>query len=242
MSEKVLTKSTSKKAMRKKTSPDILDVLFSVAPSLEKSIADMANDYLEHYGTKEKAAKKLINDHIVNVATTGTLSGILGTEYSADLSDALEALLKQLHLPIATFIQLRMVAGIATLGGFDLRNEEVKGKIYLCLLTSTIGHLSKKPGKKITEKIIIQAINAFPVKDIQRINKVAGFRLVTKKGKTGAINLIDLVPAIVILLSVGIDAASTKLIASNAYTAFISTETVNNNDKEIIVIEKSVQD
>ena len=56
---------------------------------------------------------------------------------------------------------------------------------------------------------------------LTKINQKVGFRLLTKFGTKGAVNLVKVVPVAGALVGAGIDYGSTKLIADKAYNAFL---------------------
>mgnify|MGYP000407501290 FL=1 len=57
-----------------------------------------------------------------------------------------------------------------------------------------------------------------------KINQKVGFRLLTKFGEKGAINLVKLVPGVGGIIGGGIDFFDTKIIAEKAYNVFIKQE------------------
>lgn len=60
-----------------------------------------------------------------------------------------------------------------------------------------------------------------PGEALKAINQKVGFRLLTKFGETGAINLGKAVPVVGGVIGGGFDFATTKIIADNAYKMFI---------------------
>ena len=55
---------------------------------------------------------------------------------------------------------------------------------------------------------------------IVKINQKVGFRLITKFGEKGIINLGKMIPGIGALINGGLDFAETKIIANRAYKMF----------------------
>lgn len=223
-------KSTSAKADRRNTLQTAIDNCYTLAvsgvpgvPIINKSINELAEDYLKHHQTKEKAAQKLIQNQIKKIGSTGLIAG-LGNPLSHDLSSKLD-------IVMALFMQIRMVAAIAYIGGYDVHNDEVITQIKACILTNAIADITKDAGIKIVPKLAIQAINAIPIESIRAINKAAGLTLITKRAKSrkGAINLIDLLPVISAAIVAGVDALSTKIIADKAYKTFICS------DEELVI-------
>lgn len=132
------------------------------------------------------------------------------------------------------YVQLRMVAAIAHIGGFDIQSDQVQTLAYACLTGSAIAHVLKQTGIKVGEKIAVSAINKIPGKVLTSINQKVGFRLLTKFGTKGAVNLVKLVPVAGGIIGGAIDIGSTQVIAKNAYNMFIKKRMPTNSksDKE----------
>ena len=183
-----------------------------------KTISEFAEEYISRYPSKELAAKKLISNQVANTGISGLLTS-LGNNLTKEISSKFD-------IVSVLFIQIRMVAAIAQIGGYDVRDDEVLIQIRSCLLTNTIVDTTKISGVKILEKTLMQLINKIPIERIRAINRTAGQTLITKRAtvKKGIINLVDLIPIIIGATVAGIDAASTKYIANRAYKIFIENE------------------
>lgn len=93
--------------------------------------------------------------------------------------------------------------------------------VYVCLTGSAAADIVKKAGINIGEKITIAAIKKIPGAVLTKINQKVGFRLVTKFGEKGVVNLAKMVPLVGGVIGGGIDIAGTKTIAKVAYDMFI---------------------
>ena len=122
------------------------------------------------------------------------------------------------------YVQLRMVAAIARIGGYDPSDDEVRTMAYVCITGTAAADILKKNGIIIGEKITLNVIKKIPGAVLTKINQKVGFRLFTKMGEKGAINLVKLVPVAGGLVGGGVDIASTKTIAKVAYKMFIEGE------------------
>lgn len=67
-------------------------------------------------------------------------------------------------------------------------------------------------------------LKKLPAKFLTKINQKVGFRLLTKFGQTGIINLGKIIPVAGALVGSGIDCTSTKIIAHQAYKTFVLKE------------------
>ena len=59
-------------------------------------------------------------------------------------------------LPI--YVQMRMVAAIALIRGYDLRDDEVQTFVYSCLVGNAIADTFKNTGVQIGNKIALNAV------------------------------------------------------------------------------------
>ena len=97
-------------------------------------------------------------------------------------------------LTASLYIQLRMIAKIAYICGYDIKSEEVKTFIYCCLTGDAVKEILKSAGIKVGQKLTQKMIASISGKILIKINKLVGFRLFTKFGSKGIINLSKMVP------------------------------------------------
>ena len=121
------------------------------------------------------------------------------------------------------FVQIRMIAAIAHLGGQDLRNDKVRTLCYVCMSGRASAEILKEVGIKLGAKLTEQAIKQISGKAITSINQAVGFRLITKFGQKGLINFGKTVPLIGGVVGGTFDATSTHVIGTIARTIFIET-------------------
>lgn len=198
----------------------VLDELYNKAldgiPKVSKPIEELAEDYMQKNSSPESAAKEMIKYQIAKCGTSGFISGLGG---ALTLAVTLPA-----NITSVLYVQLRMVVAIAYMGGFDVQSDQVQTMVYACLTGSAISDVLKQTGIKVGQKIAVSTINKIPGKVLVSINQKVGFRLMTKFGTKGAINLVKLVPVAGGLVGGAIDAGTTKIIADNAYNIFINKE------------------
>ncbi len=212
----------AKKKKKKKPTPEmmlsVLDKLYEKSldgvPIVdEKTIEEFANEYLQKYGTVEKAAKALVRAQIIKCTTTGFVTGLGGI----------------LTLPVAIptnigvnwYVQMRMVAALAHMGGLDLQSDEVKTLIYACLAGVSVATLVKQFGKEFAEILTKSMILKIPKSLLSAINRKVGVKLVTKVSEKGFIVLVKAAPIVGGFVGSGFDFASTRAIAKRAYQLFI---------------------
>ena len=170
----------------------LLDVCYDKALQgvlpVEKSIEELAEDYLAKTNSREKAIDKLIGYQTVLCGTNGFITGLGGL----------------LVLPVAIsanvagviYVQLRMIAAIAHINGYDIYSDQVRTIAYACLTGSSAANILKNVGIKISEKMAVNALKKVPGAILIKINQQVGFRLVTKFGQKGLVNVIKMMPLV----------------------------------------------
>lgn len=177
------------------------------------AVEDLAVDYLKKYNTPKEAAKKMCNMQVIKCGTSGFITGLGGI---ITLPVAVPA-----NVASVIYVQLRMIATVARIGGYNPSDDQVRTMAYVCLTGSAAADIIKKAGINIGEKITIASIKKIPGAVLVKINQKVGFRMLTKFGEKGAVNLVKLVPLVGGMIGGGIDVAGTKTIAKVAYDMFI---------------------
>jgi len=118
------------------------------------------------------------------------------------------------------YIQIRMIAAIAYLAGHDLKDDKVKTMVYVCLVGNGAAEILKNVGIEVGKKVATNAIKNISGKVITQINQKVGFRLVTKFGEKGVINLGKAVPILGGLIGGTVDTISTNIIGNTARDLF----------------------
>ncbi|MQA13380.1 MAG: hypothetical protein GEV09_04170 [Pseudonocardiaceae bacterium] len=160
----------------------------------------------------EQAIERLIRTHVRLAAGSGFVTSLGGF---LTLPVSVPAGVGGLYL-IAT----RMCAAIAHLRGYDVHSEEVRSAIMLCLLGSAGTEVLKNAGVQIGTKSTMAALRRLPGRVLVEINKKVGFRLVTKFGQRGVINLAKLVPAVGGVIGATVDGVGCRSIAVYAKSTF----------------------
>lgn len=198
---------------------EVYDLALSGVPFVSKSIEELADDYLNKtYGkAKEfdlaKAAKALIRNQVLKCGTSGFITGLGGI---ITIPVAVPA-----NITSVLYVQVRMIAALAYLGGFDVHSDQVQSLVYACLTGNSVSDILKGTGIKAGEKLAESMIKKIPGTVFAAINKKVGFRLLTKFGQTGVVNLGKMIPAVGGFIGGTFDATTTKAIGSAAYKVFI---------------------
>ena len=196
---------------------NILDNLYEKSlrgiPEVSDPVYRLADDYSNKYNTKEEAAKALMNFQIAKCTTSGFVTGLGGL---ITLPVALPA-----NVTSVLYVQLRMIAAIATIGGFDIESDQVKSLAYVCLTGKDAPEILKGIGINVGSKLANAAVAKIPVKVLIDVNKKVGFRLLTKFSTKGLLSIGKAIPFAGGIVGGAVDFGSTKVIAHNAYRIFI---------------------
>lgn len=212
-----VSKKQQKELINQSTIQRILDFVYEKAVngvSGLDSAEDMANNYLDQEGSLEDKVASLIRWQVTKAGTSGFLSGLGGF---LTLPVTLPA-----NITSVIYIQVRMIAAIAHMGGSDLKDDRVRTLVYVCLCGNAAKEVLKAAGVTIGMKLTQQAIKNISREVLVRINKAVGFRLVTKFGQKGAVNLGRAVPAVGGVIGGSFDAVTTRAIGKVAKRIFIT--------------------
>ncbi len=194
-----------------------LDWAYSKAVSEIKGIDSaqkIAEDYLKKEGTLSGRVDSLIKWQVAKAGTSGFVTGLGG------------ALTLPITLPTSLisvfYIQLRMIAAIAYIGGHDIKSDKVKTLSYSCLCGNVAKEILKDTGIEIGKKVTTGFIkNKISGKVTSKINKIVGYRLLTKFGEKGSINLVKCVPIVGGVIGCAFDACATGAVGKAAKSVFI---------------------
>lgn len=173
----------------------------------------LAAEYISEADTPFAAAKALIRWQNLKAGSSGFITG-LGGAISMPLSIPL-------NLASVLFIQIRMIAAIAVIGGYDLRDQKVKSLIFLCLAGNLAKDVIKEAGIAGGTRITSRLISNISSDTLKIINKRTGLALATHSGRKGVINLSKAVPIAGGLIAASIDIMATNLMGKIALRTFI---------------------
>lgn len=181
------------------------------------SAIDLAEDYMIGPGTTEDKINSLIRWQNTKAGSAGFVAGLGG---AITLPVALPA-----NIASTIYVQIRMVAAIAHMAGHDVKHDKVKTLIYLCLLGNGMNEVAKDFGIAFGTKFATSYIQKNVTREfLTKINRAVGFRLVTKFGTKGLINLGKVVPVIGGVIGGGLDAFTTNVVGNQARNTFLQFE------------------
>lgn len=150
------------------------------------SAEELAKSYMKEDESPFEQANSLIRWQNTKAATSGFITGLGGI---MTLPIAVPA-----NIASVLYVQIRMIAAIAHLGGYDIRDDKVKTLVYACLVANSAKDVLKDIGVAVGNKVAMNAVKSISAKTLQEINKKVGFKLFTKFGEKGIINIGKAVP------------------------------------------------
>ena len=165
------------------------DTALNGIPMVSEPLNDFVQDYVDKYGRTEKAINKMVAAQKLKCATTGFLTGLGGlitlpVTLPADLTSSL-------------YMEIRMIASIAILRGYNVHSDEVKSLVYLCLAGNAVGDIIKNIGIKTAQTYTVKKLLPLLTKEvIKKVNTTVGFKLLTKSGSKGLINAAKWIPVV----------------------------------------------
>lgn len=194
---------------------EILDWSYEKAidglPGME-TVEELAQSYLRKSKSVDKAIDKFIDWQKAKCATSGFLTGLGGI---IALPVAVPA-----NIGSVIYVQTRMVATIAYMKGYNLKDDQVRTFVYVALTGQSSADILKQFGIKAGTKVSNVLIKRIPNEIIKQINKKVGFRLVTKFGEKGVINLGKCIPLVGGVIGGGVDFLGTHKIGKIAKQLF----------------------
>lgn len=201
----------------------ILDSLYEKClngvPKVSKPVAELANDYTKKYGYTDKAIDKLIQNQISKNTFNGFVTSFGGF---ITMPVTLPA-----NITSVMYVQMRMVAAIAIIRGYDLNDDEVQTFVYGCMVKKAMTDVLKQAGVETANKVTLSAVKKIPGKTFTAINQKLGYRFITKAGTKGTVNLTKVIPVVGAGVGGTIDFVTTKTIANRAKKVFVGNNVID---------------
>lgn len=196
----------------------VLDSVYAQAmdglPGSE-SVKELAESYLSESGSLSDKVDSLIRWQVLKCGTTGFLTGLGGV---LTLPVAVSA-----DVAVNLYVQVRMVATIAYMGGYEIHHDKVKTMVYLALVGNAVNDVLKKAGIDVAKKFGANFVKKkISGELLKKINQAIGAKIITKAGSKGAVNLLKVVPVFGGIVGAGFDGVTTKAIGTAAKQLFIA--------------------
>ena len=219
-----------KKLITQENIMELLDKLYATSiagiDKVSPPINELADDYLSKNKEVENAAKSFVNFQIAKCTTSGFVNGLGGL---ITLPITIPA-----NICSVLYIQMRMIACLAYMGGYDTNSDQVQTLVYACLAGISVDAIVKNVAIQFGNKFTTAMVKKIPGTVLTKINQKVGFRFLTKFGKTGLINIGKAVPIAGAVVGGVFDFVETKIIANRAYKMFI--------EGDFSVCEESAED
>ncbi len=179
------------------------------------SAETLAGEYLHDrtYSGNSHRIDSLINWETSKNFTSGFLTSLGGLiTLPLNISGALGA---------SWVIQARMAAAIAVINGHSIYEDRVRTLVLLSLVGDSLKEIVKTAGVQIGNKLTEQVLRQIPGRVLIEINKMVGFRLVTKAGEKGIVNLLKIVPLLGGIVGGACDASTCIAVGKTASSLFL---------------------
>jgi hypothetical protein len=178
----------------------------------EKSCYDLATEFRQSGRSVAQCVDSFIDWQAAKAGAGGFVLGLPGIVTSAVSIPA--------DLTMTTYIQLRMVAVIALLKGWDIRANGMKTVSYLCLLGSGAGPFIAQLGLPANPASPPALFGALPAPLLAKIDGIIAGKLVVGAAKTGVLGMVKFVPVVGGLVNGALDGFATRSIGKQADLMF----------------------
>lgn len=138
-----------------------------------ESAEELAREFLATKGTLRQQADRLIRRQTTKAALTGFVSSMGGIAVPLSLPAS---------FVIVLFIQVRMAAAIAHMGGLDLRDDSVRALVYACVAGEKPEEMLGKLGLVAGGRMTAAALSSVSRSAIAAINRRVRARLLRRLG------------------------------------------------------------
>ena len=180
------------------------------------SSESLAKSYMKKFSSTDEAIHSLIKWQTAKSSTSGFVTGLGGI---VTLPVAVPV-----NIASVLYVQMRMIAAIAYMRGYDLKDDQVQTFVFICLTGQAASDILKQSGITVGTKLTVQLIKKVPGATLTKINQKVAFRLVTKFGEKGVINLGKLVPVVGGVIGASVDGVGTKIIGNQAKKLFVELD------------------
>lgn len=204
----VLTASNATKVVRY-----LLDKGIGGVPPLSSS-EHLAQEYLLDQGYRD-------NDHRVASLVRWETSKNFSSGFLTGLGGIITM---PISVPTALgaswVVQARMAGAIARIYGHDVTDDRVRTFVLLSLAGDSAKDLIKDAGIRLARSGMRRALAQIPGRALVEINKQIGFRLLTKAGERGIVNLSKAIPLAGGVVGGSLDAMACRIVGKAAKSIF----------------------
>lgn len=195
-------------------------------------VSQMAENYLKKEKDTDTAIKSMLKYQVVKCTTSGFITGFGG---AITLPITIPA-----NVGSVLYVQMRMIACTAYMAGYDLNSDQVQTFVYAVLAGVSVNEVLKKFGVKLGQKLAQKGIEKIPGKVLIKINQKIGFRLLTKFGEKGLLNIGKAIPVVGAAVQGVLDLAETRIIANRAYKLFVEGIDANETPEDVYDLDSDI--
>jgi hypothetical protein len=178
----------------------------------EKSCYDLAAEFRRSGRGTAECVQSFIDWQTAKAGAGGFVLGLPGIMTSAVSIPA--------DLTRTKYIQLRMVAVIALLKGWDIRANGLKTAALLCLLGSAAARFMEELGLPAKLGPAPTLLATLPPHILRKIDGIIAAKLLVGAAKTGALGMVKFVPVVGGLVNGALDGIATRGIGRQADALF----------------------
>lgn len=170
---------------------------------------NLAKSYTKNNPDKWQAAEALVQEQVVKSAVFGFMTSAPGITAIP------------LNMASSTALNLRMIAGIAAIAGYDLNDDRVQSLVVLTLAGESVDKLLRPMGISTAQALARAGINAIPRRVIGRINAKVGIKFLSKFSGKGVVQLGKLIPLAGGIFGGAVDGTVSKILGNLAIKNFL---------------------
>lgn len=177
------------------------------------SAEKLGRKYLERKGTLHDQINALIRSQTMKAGASGFVSGLGG---AVVLPFSLPA-----NFTSVIYMQIRMVAAIAYMGGYELSDSKVRTFILVCIAGKPAEKALREMGVSFGVKITKEIIKSVCKKSATKVNQSLTTRLLTKVGLKQGVTVAKIVPLVGGVIGGAFDGVATNAIGGVARDMFV---------------------
>lgn len=178
------------------------------------SAYQLGDEYLKLNGAIDYKVNSLIKWQVAKSGTSGFLGSVGGLMVMPFAMPA--------NIASVMYIQIRMIAAIAYMGGHDLKDDRVKSMIYICMAGNGAKEIAKEFGIKASERFLQSMAKDLSMRTVSEVNQKVGQKLLVKFSEKGASSITKVVPIVGGIIGGTFDAVSTNMVGKIAQKTFIN--------------------
>jgi hypothetical protein len=177
-----------------------------------KSAFELAGRFEGPEETVHERAGALIRWQVASSSACGAILGLGGP---------LATVGAPLGIAAVSYIQLRMIAAVACMGGHDVRSDAVRSFAYTCLCGKSGRDVLKEASLKVAGHLSKRVIAQIEIDALEKLNEAVARRIVGALGKEGFVALGKAAPLVGACVAGFFEGRSTRRVGHAAREMFL---------------------